>query len=185
MRRVHTSFDWFDAHIIVARLREEEIDAHVFDSNFVNLNWFKMLAFRGFRIVVPDSSASMAVEIIEQYRTGILKLHDADHEHCPSCTSPNVSDDPVPRRITFVGILASELVLSLLLFEVRNLSNAGFVALLVAVIFLVLMAPMISVNFFKWRYRCAACRHRWKGLPQHSYSELMALANAADARQSD
>ena len=56
MRRVHTTYDLLEAHALAAMLREHDIEAWLFDADFVRQDWFKMIAYGGYRILVGDES---------------------------------------------------------------------------------------------------------------------------------
>ena len=94
MVRVLRCFDLLEAHILVARLRYGGIDARVFDADFVRQDWFKMLVYGGFRIVVPEESATAARQILQSYRNGELTLPDEDGgTPCPNCFSADAKSN--------------------------------------------------------------------------------------------
>lgn len=174
MWTIHRSFDWFDAHVIVARLRAEGIDAQVFDANFVRQDWFKILLFRGFRVVVPEESIVAANEIMSDFKNGALQLEGEHRLTCPKCGAESGIDDPVPRRVAFAAIFGFEFLLGGIFFFLSE-SATGFIAALVGTFVFFVALPFAAIRYFKWRYRCDVCRNRWRESPAYTYLELTAM----------
>ena len=184
MMRILRSFDLLEAHIIVARLRVEGIDAHVFDADFVRQNWFRMLAYGGFRIVVPDESASAACDILQRYRAGTLALGDAadDEESssaCPRCRAAAGRDDPQPRRNVFLAFIVYAVVFSLALVR-WSPTESGLALLCCAALGGGLCLPWLLVRYFKWRLRCPNCAYCWRAPPPNRFAALAQATETAE-----
>ena len=155
MQRVYWTVDLLEAHVIAGFLRAEGVDAEIFDVDFVRQDWLAALAYGGYRVVAADEQADTARRLIAHRRANEFVLDEDDPETpaCPRCSSLDVGDDPVPRRIAWA-----------FLFFFTHLS------------FFVL--PFVP---FKWRYRCDTCGKRWQALPRHSFRDLARQADVADA----
>ena len=117
MQRAYGSADFAEAHLVVAMLRANDVDAHVFDRNMVRQDWFQTLAFGGYRVMVADADVERAKAVLEDYRAGRLALDDAtaDRPACPRCRSPGYEDSG-PRRLVFALLLGTQgLTLALLM----------------------------------------------------------------------
>ena len=179
MQRVHTTYDLLEAHIIVSMLRENEIDAWLFDADFVRQNWFQSIAYGGYRILATESHAANAIAAIKNYKSGGLTLSDAPADTCPRCGSESVRDDPQPRRNVFM-LLIAENALAFPFLLMGKLSIYQFL-LFIALTFVVNgLLPAFLPMYFKSRYRCANCGNRWKEFPRASYAELNRQAEAAE-----
>jgi hypothetical protein len=180
MQRVYRCFDLLQAHAIAASLRHDGIQAHVFDADFVRQDWFKMLAYGGFRIVVPNEDASRAAENIRLYQEGALSLHDVEGAACPNCGEHSGHDDPQPRRNVFIAmfVLAAAEIPVLLS---AHPSAIGLLEASAVLIALGVTLPWLLIRYFKWRYRCSACNFRWRESRRHSWKELSRLAEAAES----
>jgi len=155
MQRVYWTVDLLEAHVIAGFLRAEGIDAEIFDADFVRQDWLAALAYGGYRVVAADEQADTARRLIADRRANEFVLDDDDPEKpvCPRCSSLDVDDDPVPRRIA-----------GALLFFFTHLS-----------FFLLPLVP------FKWRYRCDTCGKRWQALPRIRFRDLARQADDAEA----
>jgi DNA-directed RNA polymerase subunit RPC12/RpoP len=155
MQRVHWTVDLLEAHVIAGFLRAEGVDAEVFDADFLRQDWLAAIAYGGYRVVTADEDAVAARKLIAHRQANDFALDEDDPEKpaCPRCSSIDVDDDPVPRRVA-----------SAILFFFPHLS--------------VFMFPLVP---FKWRYRCSTCGKRWQALPRHSFRDLARQADAADA----
>jgi Putative prokaryotic signal transducing protein len=182
MVRILRCFDLLEAHIIVARLREDGIDARVFDADFVRQDWFKMLVYGGFRIMVPAESAASARQTLQDYQQGALTLADeGDRLPCQNCQTAGASDDPQPRRNVFLAIIVLSVIDSILLLA-WSPSSLDLFLLVIAQIALCLCAPWLILRYFKWRMRCQQCGHRWREPPRYRYADLAATAEASRLR---
>ena len=88
-RRIHTSYDLLDAHVLTALLREHGIEAWLFDADFVRQNWFAAIAYGGYRIMVREQDAAAARELLQEQRSGQLALPDATGVPCPPRRAPS------------------------------------------------------------------------------------------------
>jgi hypothetical protein len=171
MRRIYTTFDLLEAHTIVAMLREHAIRAWVFDADFVRQDWFKAIAYGGYRIVVNDESGVDALELLGAYRAGTLALADEHRLQCPNCGEFAGSDDPWPRRSVFLAMITVPWVAFGLLSICRPSPTLVFwLALLQLIPFLVL--PGFVIRYVKWRFACSNCQHRWRDQTSSSYRQL-------------
>jgi hypothetical protein len=176
LRRVDTTFDLPEAHIIVGLLRSEGIDAHLFDADFVRQNWFKAIAYGGYRILVPDEAASSAREITRAYREMKPALSHPDDKPCPSCASTAYRDDPRPRRWVFFIYILQQFVMLGLLALGRTAERAVATALVAIVVDVVL--AMTAIVYLKRRYLCDQCGNRWRE-PHRYISPGLGSADAA------
>lgn len=101
MRRAYWTLDLLEAHIVADFLRAHDVDAQVFDADFVRQDWLASLAYGGFRVVVADEECSAARKLIEEWRANAFAL-ESEREAalaCPRCGSQDAVEDPTPRRI--------------------------------------------------------------------------------------
>ena len=177
MRRVHTTFDLLEAHIMTGLLRAQGVEAHAFDVGMVRQDWFRMIAFGGFRIVVSDPAVDDAIAVLGRYANGDFALADADQDRCPRCGAFSVLHDPQPRRNVFLAMFL------LPLFELVTWSWFGkFSAEAIAALFALqvvayLTLPWFVVHYFKWRMRCLDCDLRWRRTPKR-HADLVRMAVA-------
>jgi len=179
MRRVHRSFDLLEAHIIAGLLRDDGVNAEVFDADFVRQDWFKMLAYGGFRIVVPDAEFAEATERIKQYQAGVLASEGDERARCPSCGNHSGHDDPQPRRNVFLAMILLSVIEVPLLIASKP-SAVDILAAFGVQVGLCVSLPWLIVRYFKWRVRCDTCGHRWRAAPRHRYAELAQAVEAAE-----
>ena len=184
MRRLLTTFDLLQAHVIASMLREHGVAASVFDADFVRQNWFQMFAYGGFRVMVPDVEFDAAREVYAQYNDGAFALPDEDKPACPRCGAARGVENPVPRRLVFVAMIFVDLMLSVLLVVSRRSIGASALYIFGTIAFLT-MFPLLALQWFKWRYRCEACRFAWRQVPAQNHSELSRLAEAALGNSAD
>lgn len=137
MRCVEWSAEYVEAHVIAMLLRAHDVEAVVFDENFVRQNWFELLGDGGFRIMSPEQQLPEAKRLVAAYRSDILQVHDTrdDEPECPHCGAHETGQDPQPRRMLF----------------------------LVYIVFgwLIALVPMLIRRLVVGRYRCRQCRHTW------------------------
>ena len=179
MRRIHTTYDLLEAHALVAMLREHDIETWLFDADFVRQDWFKMIAYGGYRILVRDETVADALRVLGEYRNGQLALVEEQRTICPECAHSSGSDDPQPRRNVFLAMIVLGFCgpFALLLWKPSTL------ALLVAgavLIIAYISLPWFVVRYFKWRLRCEDCGHRWREAPRYRYAELAGQAAAGE-----
>jgi hypothetical protein len=176
LRRIDTAFDLLEAHIIAGMLEAEGIAAYVFDTGFVRQDWFKAIAYGGYRIMVADEDVPAAIARIQRYRDDTTPLSDASDPPCPKCASHAYRDDPRPRcRLFLVWILLQAVTL---LFLVR--SNQAHPEMLIVVslpiaIYVTLIVMLLL--YVRHRFVCDACGHRWRDANRRSYT-VLARANA-------
>jgi len=175
MRRIHTTFDLLEGHTIVAMLREHSIEAWLFDADFVRQDWFKAIAYGGYRILVDDEFVAEAVELLRQYRSGALALLDEHRRRCPKCAEFAGSDDPWPRRSVFLGLIVLPFA-GIGAFSRWAHTPAQFLCLSALLFAALFVLPWFVIRYFKWRFVCERCRHRWRDRPIHSYGELARAA---------
>jgi hypothetical protein len=178
MRRVHTTYDLLEGHILTGMLRENGVEAWLFDADFVRQDWFKMLAYGGYRIVVADDAVAAARALLQEYRSGQLTQPDADAAVCPHCGQAACIDDPQPRRNVFLAMLILPFVEFGLLAAWHPSHRQIFDWFAVSVVLYTSM-PWLLMRYFKWRMRCTQCGHAWRQPPAHGYAQLMRLAEVA------
>ena len=176
LRRVHTTFDLLEGHLLIALLREHGVEAWLFDADFVRQNWFEQIAYGGFRVMVRDDDIGVARDVLQDYSAGRLALEGEHAETCPHCARAAGNDDPQPRRNVFLVSLVLGLAADIRLFRWSPSRTELGVAIAVQLV-LNIVAPWLIVRYFKWRLRCADCGHRWRQPPRH-YAELMRMAEA-------
>ena len=177
LRRVDTTFDLPEAHIVAGLLRSEGIEAHLFDAGFVRQDWFKAIAYGGYRILVPDDDVSAAREFIRSYREQKPALSHADDPPCPTCSSSTYRDDPRPRRWVFAIYWMHQLVVAAILLRAGS-AERGVVVALVTIAVDVLLAT-IAISYLKRRFLCDQCGHRWRDPRRFSYASLESASAAA------
>ena len=104
--------NYIDANIIMGRLQQEGINCWLKDENTVTLNPALTNAVGGIKLMVTDSQAERAFELLKQFRTeqeAILK--------CPRCGSSNVEFVTTPRKASnwigaIIGFISMSLALS-------------------------------------------------------------------------
>jgi uncharacterized Zn finger protein len=85
--------NYIDANIIMGRLEEEGINCWLKDENTVTINPALTNAVGGIKLMVPESQAERAFELLRQFRNEqqiALK--------CPRCGSVNVEFVTTPRK---------------------------------------------------------------------------------------
>jgi hypothetical protein len=182
MRRVHTTFDLLEGHILAGLLRDNGIEAWLFDADFVRQDWFKSLAYGGYRVVVRDADLLEARTLVASYFDGSLALPAEDAAACPRCAHTSAYDDPQPRRNVFIAMIVLPIVEFVALLRLK-LAPVGMLAVFAAQFFLYATLPWLILRYFKWRQRCRNCGHRWRLAPAQSHAELARLAQAGDAVQ--
>jgi hypothetical protein len=171
LRRVDTTFDLPEAHIVVGLLRSEGIDAHVFDADFVRQDWFRAIAYGGYRILVADEDVPVAIERIRVYREAKPALSDAADAPCPLCSSCTYRDDPRPRRWVFaLYILPSLIEVPIILFGHPSEVQQFFWFVIDFAVYV--MLALLAIAYLKRRYVCDNCGHRWRDSHRHTYSAL-------------
>lgn len=177
MRRVHTTYDLLEAHTITMMLQEHGIDALLFDADFVRQNWFKAIAFGGYRIVVPYASTNDANVVLSLYNSDALTLPEEHRVQCPYCGNCTGRDDPWPRRNVFLAMILLPCAASAITFWWMPSAIEFLVASVVAVLLFMLL-PWFAIRYFKWRYRCEHCYRCWREPPQQRFVELSRMVES-------
>jgi len=180
MRRIHTTYDLLEAHVLTALLREHDIDAWLFDADFVRQNWFRMIAYGGFRILVRDESVADGLHLLREYQNGNLALADEYRSQCPNCAHTAGTDDPQPRRNVFLAMIVVGVVWPSILLSWHP-SSAALFARSAILVGLSLLIPWAVIYYFKWRMCCEACGYRWRELPRHRYADLAGMAGLGES----
>ena len=182
MRRVHTTFDLLEAHILVQMLREHGIEPWLFDAEMVRQDWFKAIAFGGYKILTRDDDVTQAHDVLRAYFDGGLALPAEADATCPRCSHAAGRDDPQPRRNVFLAMLlipvAEFLVLTLLHWRPSAIGKLVVFALQIVVY---ATLPWFVIHYFKWPLRCADCGYRWRAPPAHRHAELIRLVEGSQA----
>ncbi len=120
--QVYTNY--IDANIIMGRLEEEGINCWLKDENTVTIDPILTNAVGGIKLMVPDSQAERAFELLKQFRSeqkSILK--------CSRCGSSNVELVTTPRKASnWIGALIGFLFMSVALSgdKVYHCFDCGF-----------------------------------------------------------
>lgn len=183
MRCVERPAEYVDGLTLTAMLRAHGFNAELFDENFVRQNWFRILAYGGFRVMVPAAQLHSARALIEEYRSGALTL--ADHDEvippCPRCQQANSLSDPWPRRRLIAWFIVTAFGFSIGALQfLPNLFNEGFAWLCCSLYVLPLLIPGFGQHLLVARYRCPACNHAWKAKRDEPFSSQQARVEAAD-----
>jgi predicted RNA-binding Zn-ribbon protein involved in translation (DUF1610 family) len=180
MQCIYTTYDLLEGHIIVLMLRENDIEAWLFNADFVRQNWLQSIAYGGYRIMATDSSVGDALALIQNYKSGSVALEADASDVCPRCGSQEIKQDLQPRRNVFLFLIAQN-VLAFPFLLMQKMSVALVFTWIMVVFllncFLLALLPM----YFKSRYRCTNCGNHWKAHPRVPYSELARQADAGDA----
>jgi hypothetical protein len=154
MHCVHWTAEYIEGHVIVGLLRANGMDAWLFDENFVRQDWFAILGYGGFRIMVPRRAVPDARQIISDYRNGKLELDNelAPGPACPRCASQETEADLWPRRWVFLAYFF-----------------VGMIALL----------PALLRRIVYGRYRCTRCRRTWREPRASSFGDQQQEAEIA------
>ncbi len=166
MRCVERTLDYMDGLVFVALLRGTGIQAHLFDENFVRQNWFEILAYGGFRIMVPAQDLQTAREILAEFRRGALQLDESEvgRPRCPACHAYSCEFDHRQRRWVFLAALVYLLVQSLL--SIFLVGGWILYLVLTSAFLLVTSMPFLLRFVVNNRLRCVECAHAWRDLPR-------------------
>lgn len=92
---VQTYNNYIDASIEMGRLKEEGIACWLKDENTVTVNPIWTIAVGGIKLMVPESEAREARQLLKQYH------HQQQSSHpCPKCGSINVELVTTPRKVS-------------------------------------------------------------------------------------
>lgn len=175
---VERTFEYMDGLVFVAMLRARNIEAHLFDENFVRQDWFYILVYGGFRIMVPSKDLQIAQETLAEFRCGVL-LCDEDEMSwpaCPACHAHGGEFDPRPRRWVFLAYIVGQIVLAALL-----LLDSGWIPYFVlnSVFSLATLMPCLLRLSVNNRLRCSECAHAWRELPLVPFAQQQRNAENA------
>ena len=167
--------------MLTALLREHGIDAQLFDADFVRQDWFKMIAYGGYRIMVREQDLAAARQVLQEQRSGNLALPDDTDTRCPHCAHGTGVEDPQPRRNVFIAMLVLDFCGGFAILMLWHPSPAGIFGAFALQVILYATLPWLVMRYFKWRQRCTHCGHRWREPPRHSYAELARMAESAQS----
>jgi hypothetical protein len=180
LRRAYWSADFAEAHVVEAMLRAHGVQAWVFDALLVRQDWFKTLMFGGYRVMVPDEDAARAADLIGEYRAGALAVADdaVERPACPRCATPG-REDPEPRRIVFVVIIALQVLVRAGLMYATHADDATAIVLGASIV-AAPIAVIMATRYLKGRYACPQCATRWRARPQPFATMASDVETAAD-----
>ena len=93
--------NYIDANIIMGRLEEEGINCWLKDENTVTIDPILTNAVGGIKLMVPESQADRAFELLRQFR-----VEQQSRLKCPRCGSSNVDLVTTPRKASnWVGVI--------------------------------------------------------------------------------
>ena len=95
MWQVHWTMDLQEAEILAGLLRNEDIQAAVFNEGIARMCWLQSLAYGGYRVMVPPVQAQQAAELVVTWRQGAFALPSEPDTttNCPRCRSDEVQVD--------------------------------------------------------------------------------------------
>lgn len=163
MIRAHWAADSSDAQIVAALLQAHGIHAWAFDIGIVRLDWMQTLTFGGCRVMVADADVQQARALLQAHAEGALAFASAqtDQPGCPHCGAADADEDPRPRRLVFLVLIAAGSVMAPILLFLG--SSALVAAWMLA--YLLLIMPGVVDRIVKSRYRCRRCVHSWRAPP--------------------
>lgn len=176
MRCVERSYEYLDGLTLVALLRANDVDAQLFDENFVRQNWFKILAYGGFRIMLPAQDWQHAQQILVEFRSGALQYagDEMARPACPACYTHSGEFDHRQRRWVFLAYFIHSLVLSLLMIFLVEPLIVYFA--LTSFFWLAMMMPSLLRFIVNNRLRCSKCNHAWREPPLMSFAQQQQAA---------
>lgn len=168
MRCVERTFEYLDGLALVALLRANALDAHLFDENFVRQDWFYIIFYGGFRVVVPSSQLDQAIDIRDRFRNGAFDLpaEDCDIPQCPNCGERSGEPDPNPRRTLFLIYIFFFVFSGFLLASEYAI---GFYVVLWMGVHTVMLIPPLFRYLIIGRYRCRTCQATWRETPDKPF----------------
>ena len=93
--------NYIDANIIMGRLEEEGINCWLKDENTVTIDPILTNAVGGIKLMVPESQAERAFELLRQFRSQQQSV-----SKCPRCGSVNVEFVTTPRKAAnWLGVI--------------------------------------------------------------------------------
>jgi DNA-directed RNA polymerase subunit M/transcription elongation factor TFIIS len=93
--------NYIEAHIILGRLMDENINCWLRDENTVTLNPILTNAVGGIKLMVAETQADQAITLLKQFRA-----EQREKTKCPKCQSDNIEFVTTPRKISnWLGVL--------------------------------------------------------------------------------
>ncbi|MBL0165036.1 MAG: hypothetical protein IPP82_15680 [Xanthomonadales bacterium] len=183
MRCVERTLEYMDGLVFVALLRGRNIEAHLFDENFVRQNWFYTLVYGGFRVMVPAPDLQIARETLVEFRSGAMRCDEdeMDRPKCPACRAHSSEFDHRQRRRVFLAYFVCSLVLALLM-EFLSDPLIPYLALS-SLLWLAMSMPWLLRYVVNNRLRCGECAHAWRELPRVPFAQQQRDAEEALAMQ--
>ncbi len=171
MRSVERTYEYLDGLALVALLRADNLDAQLFDENFVRQNWFHILAYGGFRVMVPSTELDHALQLCDSYHRGEFSLisEECEEPTCPACHRYSGKTDLTPRRRVFATLFLAYFFVGIP-FNFATW-DAGLLIMSTLGVSLPLLMPNLLRHFVSGRYRCSNCDHVWKSHPDRPFSE--------------
>lgn len=179
MRCVERTYEYLDGLALVALLRANELDAHLFDENFVRQDWLHIIVYGGFRVMVPENELERALQLRDSSHNGVLSLttDECTDPICPACQESSGHTDLAPRRRVFAAFITTYFFYGIQIgFEIGGLPLL-FASVLAFTLFTLM--PNLLRHFLVGRYRCSSCLHAWKAPPDRPFFEQQLQAEAA------
>ena len=179
MRRVHGTFDLLEAHIIAQSLRYEGIAAWVFDADFVRQDWFKAIAYGGYRVMVADTDVLAAQQHITDYLRGALALpvEKCEAEFCTNCATDILTEDSRLRRLVFALLMFLGFFNLAIFYGFYALADS-FLLPTIVILCCGLVLPLIGLILLRRRMRCQHCgyaafsrRQPWNALSRSAIDQ--------------
>lgn len=181
MRCVHWTPEYLDGLIVIAMLRAHDLDAHLFGENFVRQNWFQILVYDGFRVMVPSHQIETAHGLIVDFRNGAFELpvEELERPLCSQCDKAAGETDPGPRRWAFLAYLVAYLGYTASIVLLWTPWEYLFGLFVLFLMILVPCLPALVRCIVIGRYRCRNCANAWRELPDQHFFEQQLRAEAA------
>ncbi len=96
------------AHIYLALLGHNDIQAVIQDGNTVNANWFYTIAVAGVKLQVRRKDIFTAIEILNSQPNlddDTIDIIDTEKWLCPQCKSSDIEYEKLSRKLAFLTIL--------------------------------------------------------------------------------
>lgn len=90
---LQTFANYVDAHIIMGRLQENNINCWLKDENTVTIDPILANAVGGIKLMVPQAQAQRAYDLLNEFTREAQATHP-----CPNCHSNNVDLVTTPRK---------------------------------------------------------------------------------------
>ena len=100
-RLLVTVYSPVEADLLVSRLVDEGIDAHLENRQLLGMIPIWTVALGGIRVIVPEDQYESATLLLDKLNSGETALPDEEPEKCPKCGNPKV----IERRLSLLGAL--------------------------------------------------------------------------------